>query len=262
MNNLQNEKININEMATFLLDTGVFLVSSGAHSGRVWRNCNRMAKHWGFQFNVNLNYTGMLLTVSDASNPEVAVTRFQSTPPSHIHMAVLSKVSHLSWRVTDGDLSFADAKQELELIKTHAHYPYWMVALAVGLSCGLLATLAGGNIVDLLFAFVAATTGSLSRYFIVKNKFNIFLAAIMAAFISSFIAGLDTIWELGAMPELALATSVLYLIPGVPLLNSVIDLLEGYYSASLTRGLFAASLLFCIAIGMTMTITILGISNF
>ena len=104
--------------------------------------------------------------------------------------------------------------------------------------------LAGGNINDALIALAAASTGSLVRYFILLNKFNNFLSVIIAAFVSSFIAGLDTIFRIGSMPEIALATSVLYLIPGVPLLNSVIDLLEGYFSASLARTLFSASINF------------------
>lgn len=261
-NHHKTENININEMAAFILDTGVFLMSSGAHSGRVWRNCKRMASYWGFRISINPTYTGMLLTVWSEDNPENAVTRYRTTPPSKIHLDVLSQISHLSWRVTDGDICFEDARRELGRIESKAHYTYWLIALAVGLSCGLLTLLAGGNHFDLLLAFAGASMGSLVRYFILKKEFNNFLSVIIAAFVSSFIAGLDTIFNVGSMPEMALATSVLYLIPGVPLLNSVIDLLEGYFSASLARSLFSASSLLCIAIGMTLTIMILGISNF
>ncbi len=257
-----HEIISINEMAAFLLDAGVFLMSSGAHSGRVWRNCKRMAAHWGFEISINPTYTGMLLTVWDENNPDNAVTRYKSSPPSSIHMAVLSEISRLTWQIKDGDVTFAAARQALEEIRVRSHYPFGIVALAVGFSCGLLAMLAGGNIYDALIALAAASTGSLVRYFILLNKFNNFLSVIIAAFVSSFIAGLDTIFRIGSMPEIALATSVLYLIPGVPLLNSVIDLLEGYFSASLARSLFSASVLLCIAIGMTITIMLLGISNF
>jgi uncharacterized membrane protein YjjP (DUF1212 family) len=73
---------------------------------------------------------------------------------------------------------------------------------------------------------------------------------------------MDTIFHLGTAPEMTLATSVLYLIPGIPLLNSVIDLLEGYFSASIARSMFAASLITCIAVGMTLSIMLLGINNF
>jgi uncharacterized membrane protein YjjB (DUF3815 family) len=116
-----------------------------------------------------------------------------------------------------------------------------------------------------LFAFLAfcgASVGSVIRYFLVKKQFNLFLSIIMASFATTMIAGMDTIFHLGTAPEMTLATSVLYLIPGVPLLNSVIDLLEGYFSASIARSMFAASLITCIAVGMTLSIMLLGINNF
>jgi uncharacterized membrane protein YjjP (DUF1212 family) len=51
MENKKNipKKIKANEVAEFILDAGVFLMASGAHSGRVWRNCKRMADHWGYR---------------------------------------------------------------------------------------------------------------------------------------------------------------------------------------------------------------------
>ena len=59
-----------------------------------------------------------------------------------------------------------------------------------------------------------------------------------------------------------MATAVLYLIPGVPLINSVIDLIEGYLSSAVNRALFAGFILLCIAAGMTLSITLMGIDNF
>lgn len=249
-------------MAAFLLDMGAFLMSSGAHSGRVWRNCKRIATYWGYELNINPTYTGILISVWHIEDPDNAVTRYKSSPQMNIHLAVLSQISHLSWRIADGDVLFQEARTELEDIRDKAHYPYGLIALAVGLSCGLLTLLAGGGLVDMAFALVAASLGSLTRYFILRKHFNILLAVVAAACVSSFVAGFDTMLAIGRLPEIALATSVLYLIPGVPLINSVIDLLEGYHAASMARALYSASVLLCIAIGMTVTITLLGIANF
>ena len=67
---------------------------------------------------------------------------------------------------------------------------------------------------------------------------------------------------IGGHPEAAMATGVLYLIPGVPLINSVIDLIEGYLTSAVNRCLFAGFILLCIAAGMMLSITFLGIDNF
>ena len=259
---LNPRKINVNEMANFILDVGLFLMASGAHSGRVWRNCKRIADHWGFQMNINPTFTGILVSVWDKKDSDNVVTLYKSSLANTVHLEILTLISHLSWKIADGEIEFNDSRLELEKIKKKRHYSYWVIALAVGISCACLCIVAGGNWIDAVVVVCGASVGSIVRYLFVKNRFNPFLALIAASFVSSMIASMDTIWHLGKAPEMALATTVLYLVPGVPLINSVIDLLEGYFSASIARSLFAASILTCIAVGMTLSILLLGINNF
>lgn len=256
------KNIKANEVAEFILDAGVFLMASGAHSGRVWRNCRRIAEHWGYRMNFTPTFTGILVSVWDDKNSENAVTRYKTAPSNSVHLETLTQISHLSWKIAYGEIEYNDARCELEAIKSKAHYPYWLVALAVGISCGCLCTLLGGSPVDAALAFCGASVGSVARYFILKKQFNQFLSIFIASAITTLIAGTDTIFGLGRAPEMTLATSVLYLIPGVPLINSVIDLLEGYFSASIARSLFAASIVSSIAVGMILSIMLLGINNF
>lgn len=54
--------------------------------------------------------------------------------------------------------------------------------------------------------------------------------------------------------EIALATSVLYLVPGVPLINGVIDIVEGHVLTGFARLTQAALLIVCIAIGLSFTL--------
>jgi uncharacterized membrane protein YjjP (DUF1212 family) len=93
-------------------------------------------------------------------------------------------------------------------------------------------------------------------------KFNAMISISAAAFVTTLITGIGSIYGIGDSPEAAMATSVLYLIPGVPLINSVIDLIEGYLSSAINRMLFAGLILLTIAAGMTLCITLLGIDNF
>ena len=56
--------------------------------------------------------------------------------------------------------------------------------------------------------------------------------------------------------EVALATSVLFLIPGVPLINGVIDIVEGHVLNGIARLASALMLIICIAIGLSCTLMI------
>jgi uncharacterized membrane protein YjjP (DUF1212 family) len=70
------------------------------------------------------------------------------------------------------------------------------------------------------------------------------------------------VWHIGSSPEKTLATSVLYLIPGVPLINCAIDLIEGHIPTAISRGIYGGFILLCIAVGMSLSILLLGIHNF
>ena len=54
--------------------------------------------------------------------------------------------------------------------------------------------------------------------------------------------------------DIAIATSVLFLIPGVPLINGVIDIVEGHILLGLSRIINALLLVICIAIGLSVTL--------
>ena len=55
--------------------------------------------------------------------------------------------------------------------------------------------------------------------------FNHYVIFIASAFAASMYASVAMIFD--TTSEVAIATSVLYLIPGVPLINGVIDIVEG-----------------------------------
>ena len=54
----------------------------------------------------------------------------------------------------------------------------------------------------------------------------------------------------------AIDTSVLFLIPGVPLINGVIDIVEGHILNGIARLTSALMLIVCIAIGLSGTLMI------
>lgn len=111
-------------------------------------------------------------------------------------------------------------------------------------------------------AFTAAFIGYFVRVSFSKRNFNSMICISIAAFVTTLITGLGRLYGIGAHPEAAMATGVLYLIPGVPLINCVIDLIEGYLSSAINRALFGGFILLCIAAGMTLCITLMGINNF
>ena len=70
------------------------------------------------------------------------------------------------------------------------------------------------------------------------------------AFFSSVIGAAGYVFHWSGTPEIALGTSVLYLIPGIPYINSVSDLLDGHYISSFSRFMNALVLTACLSAGL------------
>ena len=85
-----------------------------------------------------------------------------------------------------------------------------------------------------------------------KKKMNHYIVFIVSAFVASLCASTALIFD--TTSEIALATSVLYLVPGVPLINGVIDVVEGYVLTGFARLTEASLLIVSIAIGLSFTL--------
>lgn len=248
--------------ADLLLDMGSVLLASGAHCGRVKRNIERVAEKWGYKVELFLSFTGLMLSIQDSRHPTRRVARFKSCPLLGVHFGKVTEISLLTWNVLEQNVSIDEVEKRLKQIKAMPHHPRWMILLGVGAACACLCMLVGGSWKDAGVAFVASFCGMFARQEILKLRFNPMIGFISASFITTLIAGLNMVHHFGASPEKALATSVLYLIPGVPLINCTIDLIEGYIPTSTARGVHGGFVLLCIAVGMSMSILLLGIYNF
>ena len=258
----EKEKISSKRFADLALDIGTFLLASGAHSGRIVSNIKRMAINWGFHVELQPTFKGLLITVQNMKDHNDSVTIFKESPPQVIHLEVLTKVSHLSWQVYEKGLSISETEDAFDEIKQMPHYKPWVISVAIGFSCAGLCFFSYGDFTNSVVAWIAAFFGSMARFTIANKGFNAMISISFAAFITTMITGLGTIYNIGTMPESAMATAVLYLIPGVPLVNSIIDIIEGYLSSAMNRAMFACFILLCIATGMTLSITLMGIDKF
>ena len=106
--------------------------------------------------------------------------------------------------------------------------------------------------------WIATLAGFFIRQELTKLQLNHMVIFIICSFIASLTAALGVFCNLGTTQDIALGTSVLFLIPGVPLINSILDILEGHVLVGLSRTINATILIICIALGLSMTLLILG----
>lgn len=258
----------LDHIATLAVDVGTFLLACGAHCGRISRNVNRIVNTWGVNIHMHFSYTGILVTACYDEYPEMPVTIYKRSPAHGVNFTAINEISQLSWLVQEDKISVNDAAELFTQIKNKRAYPKYVLLVAIGMSCACLCVVAGGDWRDAVVAFAASIAGMLVRLEIIRHKYNPMISFIVAAFVTSLITGLNVIgafhpvWGESLAPDRALATAVLYLVPGVPLTNCIIDLIEGYIPSAIARGVFGAFILLCIAVGMSISILLFGINKF
>jgi uncharacterized membrane protein YjjP (DUF1212 family) len=247
------------ELGKLLLQAGIALLKAGAGSNRITTNLNRLAAAFGYTANIDLSTKNISLSLSRELQENIfSGTRGMSSQPGS-NFRVISAISRLSWDVTEKKLSLDATLSELEKAVNADEYHRWVVLLVVGLAGASFCYTFGGNFIEMGITFLATISGLFLKQEMIKKKFNIYLVTYCSAAIAALVIAFG--WKTGINPNVdhAFATCTLFLIPGVPLINSVIDLMDGYIINGIDRGINASIHAFGIAAGLA---TILYAFNF
>jgi len=141
------------------------------------------------------------------------------------------------------------------------HYPRWLLSLAIGLSCAAFARLAGSDLIGCGVVVVASGVAMYLRLSIARMHFSPVVAFFAAALVATSLAGLSEVWKLGATPHAAIASCVLMLVPGFPLITGVSDLVKGYMSTGIARLAYATLLSVAVCAGMLLAISLFDLGG-
>ena len=136
-------------------------------------------------------------------------------------------------------------------------YPQAWIAVLVGVACGGFAALFGGDAAAIGITSVAGALGMATRLWLAGRHFQPLVFASAAAFVATLLTGAMAPWT--STPDAALAACVLFLIPGVPLINGTSDLLHGNYLNGNVRLTMAAMFILGIALGMSLALRVVGL---
>lgn len=243
----------------FLSDYSVLLFGSGATCVRMDKNVRRIAGSMGMGIEYSILPRHIHITLEKGGEQYTSVVAIKELPPS---FAIISNLSKLSWQMADRQLSFHGARRTMDRIAhTRRVYPWLLnilVALANACFCGLFA----GDIIAMAIVFVAAFAGFAVKVQLGKWKCDFRINVIAAAFVSTVIASIDVLYVASSTPETAIATCVLYLVPGIPFINSFCDLLDRHYLCSIGRMLNALVITACLSLGLLAGMMVMHVSMF
>lgn len=273
---MSTEEKNITYRIDLLLRTGKLLVESLADTSRVMRNMKRTAAFLGLEeenLDIYVNYNMLMVNYSDGS---LSQTKFCRCTRHTVNMWAMSAISHLSWRALRKNYSLEEYEKQLTSIANHKrNYTPWQVAVGGGFACGGFCIQFGCDWPSFFYASIAAILGSRLRMYLGSHGCNEYVGIAVAAFLSTIIAWLfsflstDTAlaealpwWMISSTPWHPLLACALFIVPGVPLINFVSDMLEGYIQIGITRAVKTLMMVTAMAFGIAFAIKVCGIDNF
>ena len=201
------------------------------------------------------------LFVSTISGEEFR-TKVRRVVSLGVDMTKVSAVNRLTRRAVDGELDRAQVRGELErIVGTPLHYPRWLVVVMVGLACAAFSQLMGGDWPVFGGNLLAAGAGMAVRQQLSRQHFNSLLVVIATALVAGSLAALFVRYGTGEGRQIALAASVILLVPGVPLINAAEDIIQGHILIGLARGVTGALISLCIALGLWLAMRLVGVSG-
>jgi len=251
----ESESKKLNEVGSLLLEVGNLLMCSGASTARVRMTINRISEALGYNTNLFITHRALMLTISDAKQ-EQFLSSLKRVAPHGANFKVISGISRMSWKIIDEGWSIDQIRNELKRLTALPHYPRLVVLLVVGLAGAGFCRLFGGDYIEMLVTFAASFLGLFVRQEATAKHFNQYLCVFFAAFTASFIAGTFKKFGLNMELEHAFATSVLFLVPGIPLINTFSDIIDGNILNGVIRGVHGLMVAVAISLGMLTTIII------
>lgn len=248
-----------------LLRTGKLLVESLADTNRVVRNMKRTAAFLGIaedKLHINVSFTMLMVNVSDG---DYSFTKFQRIESHGVNMTAISAVSKLSWKALENDYSLDQYEQELEEIRTRKrNYTPWQVAIGAGFACGGFCIQFGCDWMAFLYASIAAIIGMRVRAHCNESGLNHYMGIAIAAFVATMIAWASTFLpaEWTSTPWHPLLACALFIVPGVPLINFVDDMMDNYIQVGIVRAVNTLLMVSAMAFGIAFAVKICSIDDF
>lgn len=248
----------IKQLGKTLLEVGSLLMSAGANTGRIRTTVNRIASSFGCHTEMLISHRSLMLTVY-RNEGEHFYTNLKRTSPHGVNFKTLSGISRMSWRVVEEKWSVEQIDEELQRLTSLPHYPRWLTLTLASLAGAAFCRIANGGAEDMLIVFAASFMGLFVRQEAHRLGFNAYLCVYFAALTAALIAGLPVKFGAAHEHEAAFATCVLFLIPGVPLINSFSDLIDGNTQIGMVRGVNGLIISFAIALGLSSAVLIYNI---
>ena len=219
-----------------LLTVGELLMENGANTSYIIQQMHKASAFMGIPkeyLSIHVTYTTLMINVSHEKH---SYTSFRKTPKHGVNMTVVYAVTNVLWRALERNYSLESLEHALAHIQQYPpSYSVPVKALASAAACGGFSILFGGTMASALMTIVCAFLGFMARHLCFKNHINPYVATMVA----TFVCMVSSYGFYKIIPDQSLVYTIisctLFMIPGIPLINGIIDIISDHFMAGVTR---------------------------
>lgn len=244
-----NGRVSSKELCVFLSHYASSLLGCGGTCIRLVKNVNRIASAYGYTAELTIMPRHVHVTVTSDDGDDV-FTSMAAVGGHGIDFDLNTRLSRLSWRIVDHNMSLARARSLFHKMLSPRRQNAWVLMFLVSLANASFCRLFGGDAWAMAVVFLATFAGYLVKQLLISKGADLRFTVVVCAFVSSVLGTTAILFSLGNTQAVALGTSVLYLVPGIPFINSFSDMLYRHYICAFSRFMDALVLTACLSIGL------------
>ncbi|HXM27791.1 MAG TPA: threonine/serine exporter family protein [Chthoniobacterales bacterium] len=247
----------IEDVAHQTLHVGRLLLGGGADTAEVQESMVRFAAAFGCETHLVVTYEALLLTVVSGEQFRTKISH--RVPAMNVNMAAVAAVSNLLGEVEAGRWRLSEAQKELDDVEDRSPvYGRWLIVIALGLTAASLARLFGGDWPTFWVSWLAGSLGMWLRQMLGRRGFNLFFIPFAAALLSGVIGGAAVLLGVSATPALCLVAPGMIIVPGVPLVNALQDMIKNHMTVGLARLGLGSLITLAITFGLFAAMSLTG----
>jgi uncharacterized membrane protein YjjP (DUF1212 family) len=223
------------EMADLYLELAKTLYEAGATVTRVSDSVRWLAENLGdSNVHVYVGYEAIELSIQHRDQIENRL--YVLREPFKVNIAVLHQVSSLMHNLSSYQGDICAIRDEIYRIQNlKPIYPVPLTILLTSIACAAFGWLNHADILALLIIFISAFCALSIKFRYGGRLHNFYISILVAAFSGGIIAAVLTKVFQTQTPDVALISSILFLIPGFLLINAGLDIIRDHTSCGIVR---------------------------
>ncbi len=234
-----------NKVIYVAMEIGKYLLHNGAEVSRVEDTMMRILKSYNCDASGVLALpTGIIVTSNVRGD---IITALERTYAPIVNLEAIDKGNTFSRKFISGEITLDTVDYELKKLKEEKYYSVFIRLVGGCIGGGFWTILFGGNMLELILAFLSSGINVLAFEWLSKYNYNFFIKHIFGGFIAGLIGilSVEFVKLFGYSPNLTLVIvgPLMTLVPGVAITNGMRDVISGELvtgSAIITEAVFTS----------------------